>query len=678
MLAMMDACLLMLSLWLSFSLRLGVWFSPQEAYDGVSPSFRFSTYVPFLSEFSDTTWLLIVAPLIGIPVFIRFGLYRAILRYINYRAMWSVTQAVFFYALLWATLTLLSGANAIPRSVVLINFSTTLLLVGGLRMLIRYVYLLAIAKKSKKIDSSQQRVVIYGAGAAGRQLAQSISLNSDLSLCGFVDDDPALQGRILLGVPIVGPYALQVFLGKCAASDLFLAMPSVPRKRRQVVLESLRGLPVRVRTLPNISDLVRGKIGSGDIGELDVDDLLGRSPVPPDLALLGQCVSSRVVLVTGAGGSIGGELCRQILRLRPKTLLLLESNEYALYEIHQELLKFSGKLEEDAGGVGSTQTAIRLVPRILPILGSVQNVERMHELMQTWKPDVVYHAAAYKHVPMVEHNASEGLKNNLFGTLIVARAAIQAKVRDFVLISTDKAVRPTNIMGASKRLAEMVLQAMAANKEIQFDCINEPTIELQNETHFSMVRFGNVLGSSGSVVPLFRKQIQSGGPVTLTHPEVTRYFMSISEAALLVMQSGALHDGMRTKADVYVLDMGEPVKIYDLARRMIELSGFRVRDDDCPQGDVSIEITGLRPGEKLYEELLIGDSPQPTRHPRIMKASEGYLDWAQLQPKLRTLRIAIDNNDVEAIRHLLLELVDGYSADPELVDWMYLEQIRTH
>jgi len=490
----------------------------------------------------------------------------------------------------------------------------------------------------------------------------------------------------------------------------------VSREARKQVLERLRLLPVRVRTLPGMSDLISGRVNLGDLQDLDIDDLLGRTPTQPDEALLQAQITRKTVLVTGAGGSIGSELCRQVLRYRPKVLLLVELNEFALYAIHRALLELVQRIEEEAANeprVAGDTSGIRLVPRILPILGSVQDGTRMGELMETWSPDVVYHAAAYKHVPMVEHNPAEGLKNNVFGTLIAARAAMEAGVPNFVLISTDKAVRPTNIMGASKRLAEMALQALAASPQVDFACLHEPIVAVQNRTHFSMVRFGNVLGSSGSVVPLFREQIQQGGPITLTDAEVTRYFMSIPEAAQLVMQAGGLGGSPRASgprddgkggvtarraqpdaavhreadlstaegdpsgAEVFVLDMGEPVKILDLARRMVELSGLRVKDDACPQGDIEIEITGLRPGEKRYEELLIGDNPMPTAHPRILKAREDYLPWAVLQPQLRSLRIATDNNDIDAIRSLLQKLVTGYQPDPNVVDWVYLEQTAT-
>jgi FlaA1/EpsC-like NDP-sugar epimerase len=707
-----DVVLLIAALWASFSLRLGVWYSPLAVSGGAKSSQYFSSMFPSLPSMPDVAWLFLAAPVLGIPVFIRFGLYRAIVRFLGYRAIWSVIQAVSLYALLWASLALISGVQGIPRSVVLINALVALVFVGGARMAMRYVLLLGESAQKKAEGKPKTRVMIFGAGNAGRQLARSMLESRRFHLCGFADDERQLQGRDLMGVPVLVPENLVDFVERCKVQELLLAIPSATRETRRAILERLQVLPVRVRTLPDLADVIGGRVSVGDLQELDIDDLLGRLPAQPDVELLQSQITRKVVMVTGAGGSIGSEMCRQVLRYRPKVLLLVELNEFALYAIHREMLEFARRLEEEAAQ-GSEGVGIRLVPRILPILGTVQSPKRMSELMNTWQPDVVYHAAAYKHVPMVEHNPAEGLKNNVFGTLIAARAAIEAKVPNFVLISTDKAVRPTNIMGASKRLAEMTLQALAAETAPEWECLNEPKIQLENQTHFSMVRFGNVLGSSGSVVPLFREQIAAGGPITLTDAEVTRYFMSIPEAAQLVMQAGALSGSPRdsvarddgkggvtarraqpdaavhreadlttaaggpTPAEVFVLDMGGPVKILDLAKRMVELSGLRVKDEACPQGDIEIEITGLRPGEKRYEELLIGDNPLSTAHPRILKAREEFLPWTELQPQLRALRIATDNNDIEAIRGLLEKLVVGYQPDPNVVDWVYLEQTAT-
>ncbi len=433
---------------------------------------------------------------------------------------------------------------------------------------------------------------------------------------------------------------------------------------------------VAVRTLPGLSDLATGKVSLSDVRELDIDDLLGREPVKPNGLLLNLNIHHKTVLVTGAGGSIGSELCRQIIKTDPKQLLLVEMSEFALYQIHQELqtLLVGERSHPLAGGeaaqgeVDSTlgvETEDNPSVEVVPLLASVCDEVRMQEIMDTWKPHTVYHAAAYKHVPLVEHNPAEGVRNNVWGTRVCAEAAARNGVRNFVLISTDKAVRPANIMGATKRLAEMVLQALA---EVNASVVAQGGRAPSAKTTFSMVRFGNVLGSSGSVVPLFREQIRSGGPITLTHPDITRYFMTIPEAAQLVIQAGAMGGG----GDVFVLDMGQPVKIMDLARRMVELSGLTVRDELNPSGDIELTVTGLRPGEKLYEELLIGDNPTPTQHPRIMRAHEQFLGWTQLEEKLKALSMAVSVNDVPVIRGLLQQMVAGYQPSGEVVDWVHL------
>ncbi|MEO7108776.1 MAG: nucleoside-diphosphate sugar epimerase/dehydratase, partial [Rhodoferax sp.] len=421
-------------------------------------------------------------------------------------------------------------------------------------------------------------------------------------------------------------------------TDLLLALPSAARARRKEIIDGLRYVPVHVRTLPDWSDLASGRVTVQDFKELDIEDLLGRDPVPPNTDLLARNLMGKVVLVTGAGGSIGSELCRQILAQRPAQLLLLDHSEFNLYTIHQELTA-------SFGPTAPLQT-------LVPLLGSVANLARLRDVCRMYKPHTVYHAAAYKHVPIVESNPAVGMDNNVFGTWNMAQAALESGVASFVLVSTDKAVRPTNIMGASKRMAELILQSLAAQS-------------LQtNGTCFSMVRFGNVLGSSGSVVPLFRRQLAAGGPLTVTHTDVTRYFMTIPEAAQLVLQAGAMAAG----GEVFVLDMGEPVRIVDLARRMVELSGLTVRDDATPNGDIAISITGLRPGEKLYEELLIGDDPTPTAHPRIMKAREHHLEWAELKQQLEGLRAGIDADNTEQIQAVLRTCVHGYVAGVEALD----------
>ena len=471
-----------------------------------------------------------------------------------------------------------------------------------------------------------ERVLIYGAGNAGRQLAAAMTNSHEMRVVGFLDDDDRLHGHVLNGLSIYSPADLPGLVTSLQVSTVLLAIPSVSRHRRNEMIAQMLRAHVQVRTLPAVSELAQGMVSTSDLRELDIDDLLGREPVAPNHILLGRNITDKVVLVTGAGGSIGSELCRQILSVNPSTLVLIEQSEFALYEIQQELQE---KIEDNA-------------TLLVPVLASVRDAQRLNEIFADWKPDTVYHAAAYKHVPLVEHNPIEGIRNNTLGTLTAARAAAEHGVSDFVLISTDKAVRPTNIMGASKRLAEMALQALAATAP---------------KTRFSMVRFGNVLGSSGSVVPKFRRQIRDGGPITLTHPDITRYFMTIPEAAQLVIQAGAMAKG----GDVFVLDMGDPVKIMDLATRMIELSGLCVRDENNPEGDIEIEITGLRPGEKLFEELLIGNNPRPTSHPRIMKAHEEFVAWPVLLEKLQQLESLLEQRNVEGTKELLTELVSGYA-----------------
>jgi FlaA1/EpsC-like NDP-sugar epimerase len=534
------------------------------------------------------------------------------------------------------------GVPGVPRTVGVLQPLLLLLGVTLSRTFIRYwlggVYL-GIANREHL-----PRVLIYGAGSAGRQLAAALKTSPELVLVGLLDDDEHLHGQVLNGLKIYDPAAIVAFVAKLRVTQVFLAIPSASRARRNEILELVRSAHVQVRTLPGVLELAQGRVQVSDLKELDIEDLLGRDPVPPNPLMLAQNITGKVVMVTGAGGSIGAELCRQIVHLSPSALLLVELTEFALYAIEQELQ-------------GQIATADQQVS-LLPLLANVCDASRMDEILRTWKPHTVYHAAAYKHVPLVEHNPAEGVKNNVLGTLNTAMLAAKNGVHNFVLISTDKAVRPTNVMGASKRLAEMVLQAQAAAMQ-----------QAEAKTYFSMVRFGNVLGSSGSVVPLFRKQIKEGGPITLTDERITRYFMTIPEAAQLVIQAGAMASG----GDVFVLDMGEPVKIIDLAKRMVELSGLALKDEANPSGDIEIQVTGLRPGEKLYEELLIGDNPLPTSHARIMKAHEDFLPWDVLQAKLSTFGLALDANDVPLIRAQLKELVPGYQPEGEVVDLVWLE-----
>jgi FlaA1/EpsC-like NDP-sugar epimerase len=618
---MVDLSLCVLTIWLAYFLRLGEFISFTGA-----------------SEWAQgALWAGAASVGIALPIFIVSGLYRAIFRYSGWPALLAVARAVGVYGLLYAAVFAAIGVPGVPRTVGIIQPILLLLFVGASRALAR-VWLgsqyLSILK-----HASRPKVLIYGAGNSGRQLAGAMANSYEMKVVGFLDDDDRLHGHVLNGLPIYNPADLPNLVSTLTVSDVLLAIPSVSRRRRNEILSQIRSAHVSVRTLPSVTELAQGKVSISDLRELDIDDLLGREPVMPNHILLAMNVRSKVVMVTGAGGSIGSELCRQILAVGPSKLLLIEQSEFALYAIHQEL-------EEKQTNHATT---------LVPLLASVQDDDRMHEIMSTWHPDTVYHAAAYKHVPLVEHNPAEGIKNNVLGTLKTAQAAAENGVSDFVLISTDKAVRPTNIMGASKRLAEMALQALAANKP---------------NTKFSMVRFGNVLGSSGSVVPKFRQQIRDGGPITLTHPEITRYFMTIPEASQLVIQAGAMAKG----GDVFVLDMGQSVKIMDLARRMIELSGLTLKDEQNPDGDIEIEITGLRPGEKLYEELLIGDNPKPTSHSRIMKAHEEFVPWAELEGKLKSLEMALNVNDVGVIRLMMEKLVAGYTPNEEIVDWVHLEQ----
>ncbi len=610
-----DTALCVLTVWLAYYLRLG----------------------EFVALSGNALLAAVTSVGLALPVFIISGLYRAIFRYSGWPALLAVARAIAVYGLMYGSVFTAIGVQDVPRTVGIIQPILLLLFVGASRALARIW--LGDQYQSILKHASRPKVLIYGAGRTGRQLAAAMNNSPEMQVAGFLDDDDRLHGHVLNGLPIYNPADLTNLVTTLAIGDVLLAMPSLSRKRRNEILSEIRGAHVSVRTLPSVTDLAQGKVSISDLRELDIDDLLGREPVMPNHILLAMNVRSKVVMVTGAGGSIGSELCRQILAVGPSKLLLIEQSEFALYGIHQEL-------EEKLSGRDIV---------LVPLLASVQDSERMREIMSTWHPDTVYHAAAYKHVPLVEHNPAEGIKNNVLGTMRTAQAAAENSVFDFVLISTDKAVRPTNIMGASKRLAEMTLQALA---------VTSPG------TKFSMVRFGNVLGSSGSVVPKFRQQIRDGGPITLTHPEITRYFMTIPEASQLVIQAGAMAKG----GDVFVLDMGESVKIIDLARRMIELSGLAVKDEQNSDGDIEIEITGLRPGEKLYEELLIGDNPKPTSHSRIMKAHEEFIPWAELVDRLKSLEMALNVNDVGVIRVMMQQLVVGYSPSDDIVDWVYLEQ----
>ena len=649
-----DTSFCVLSVWLAYYLRLG-------------------EFLPLAGRPLVAVGASIV---LAIPLFIISGLYRAIFRYSGMPAMVSLARAIVVYGLLYAALFTAIGVDGIPRTIGLIQPMLMLVFVGTSRVFAK-AWLGGEYQSRLKLATLPQ-LLIYGAGSAGRQLANAMMASQDIRVLGYLDDDDRLHGHVLNGLPIFDPRDLPVLIAQRHVTDILMAMPTVSRQRRNAILAELAPLRVSVRTLPGMNDLATGKVSLSDIRELDIDDLLGRESVKPNGLLLNRNTQNKTVLVTGAGGSIGSELCRQILQTRPKQLLLVEMSEFALYQIHLELLALVNQRakefdEMSVQGAGhnplSEAEARDSEVEIVPLLASVCDEVRMQEIMDTWRPHTVYHAAAYKHVPLVEHNPAEGVRNNVWGTRVCAEAAARNGVRNFVLISTDKAVRPTNIMGATKRLAEMVLQALA---DLNSGGAGQGGAASTSRTCFSMVRFGNVLGSSGSVVPLFREQIKNGGPITLTHADITRYFMTIPEAAQLVIQAGAMGAG----GDVFVLDMGQPVRIIDLARRMVELSGLTVRDPTDPEGDIEIAVTGLRPGEKLFEELLIGENPTPTQHGRIMKANEPFIAWTQLQEKLAALSLATSMNDVPLIRGLLQQLVSGYQPSGEVVDWVYLAQER--
>jgi FlaA1/EpsC-like NDP-sugar epimerase len=546
-------------------------------------------------------------------IFAKLGLYRAVIRYIGQHALGAVLTGIVSSAFVLLLLFSLTGIFD-KGNLIFVYAVLAMLTSGGLRLLARMFL-------GQRNNGHKERVLIYGAGSSGRQLAQALMNGEQYHPVLFVDDDTTLHRSTILGVPVGSPSQITSQIKTFNISRILLALPSASRSRRREVLDALEELPIPVQSVPGMSDLVSGSMRIDELQDVKIEDLLGRDPVAPSQKLILSDTEDKVVMVTGAGGSIGSELCRQIIACQPLSLILLEQSEFALYNIEHELKSLIAKHKYKTS--------------LVPILGSVQDMDRLETVMKGFKVKTVYHAAAYKHVPLVEFNVTEGVRNNVFGTHCAAEAAIKAGVDTFVLISTDKAVRPTNIMGATKRLAELVLQALS---------------QRQSTTRFCMVRFGNVLGSSGSVVPLFREQIRRGGPITVTHKDIIRYFMTIPEAAQLVIQAGAMGQG----GDVFVLDMGEPVKIADLARRMIHLMGLEVKDDVHPNGDIEIHYTGLRPGEKLYEELLISGNEQPTAHPRIMKANETALSWHDMEQLLAALATVCTAYDVEAIRELLL------------------------
>ncbi len=579
-------------------------------------------------------------PLIVVTIFSfsQLGLYRAILRYLTFKALLVVVVGALISMLTFYCIRFYID-DLVPRTVPVIYATFLALLAGGARLVMRnYIYNYNLAK------TERENVIIYGAGSTGHQLCFALRQSKEYKPVSFVDKDETLLNTNIMGLRVYPDVDIANIIKKYKATKLLLALPSASRAERKLVLQQLEHLSIEVQTVPDMEDILSGKAKINELRDVLIEDLLGRDPVIPDFKLLTANISNKVVMVTGAGGSIGSELCRQIIKQKPRKLLLFEISEYNLYAIEKEL---SALIQEE-----------QLPIEIYPLLGSVQKENHLQVVLQTFQVQTLYHAAAYKHVPMVEFNVVEGVRNNIFGTLYTAKAAIAAKVETFVLISTDKAVRPTNVMGASKRMAELILQALAKNK---------------HQTRFCMVRFGNVLGSSGSVIPLFKRQIKEGGPITVTDKNIIRYFMTIPEAAQLVIQAGAMGKG----GDVFVLDMGEPVKIVELASKLIKLSGLEVKNDLNPSGDIEIKYTGLRPGEKLYEELLIGDSVTHTEHLRIMTANEAYLTWAKLEPLLAQLDTACHHFDHETIRNLLLEAPTGFVPTDGICDIVWNAKVAT-
>ncbi len=622
-----DVFFSLFSLWAALSLRLGEFYQPA----------------------GRMYYVFVAAPIIVVPIFIRLGLYRAIIRYIGVRALGTIIQATSLYALIFAAFVFhLGSIGVFPRTVPALNWMIMLLLVGSSRFLARWwlsdSYFRIVGQYGNR-DYGRKNVVIYGAGNAGVQLASALIHGREFKAVAFIDDDVLLQKQKINDLRIYSLASLTFLIDRYKITDVLLAIPSVSHARRSEIIRVLETYPIHVRSIPGINEIANGKISFDAVQEVDIADLLGRDCVPPNLDLLHANISGKVVMVTGAGGSIGSELCRQIILHKPVCLVLFELSEFQLYSIHQTLTNMTASPLEDWQSSGSPL-------RIIPILGSITNQERVEQVCRAFKVQTIYHAAAYKHVPLVEQNPGEAISNNIFGTLRLAQAAIITKVETFVLISTDKAVRPTNTMGATKRFAELILQALSLDAS------------LCQKTRFTMVRFGNVLGSSGSVVPLFRQQIAKGGPVTVTDARIIRYFMTIPEAAELVIQAGAMGQG----GDVFVLDMGEPVRIVDLAKRMIRLSGFDVKSNEQPNGDIEIIYTGLRPGEKLYEELLIGDNVSETCHEKIMRAQETVIAWENLALLLTDLEQALNQTDFEAVRVILKQAVTGFVPQCAVVD----------
>jgi FlaA1/EpsC-like NDP-sugar epimerase len=580
-----------------------------------------------------------VSVALALPIFWLFGLYRTIFRHSGLSIMFSVSIVLLVYGLLYFSVFGVYGVTGIPRSIGILQPMLLFFALVSSRLFVKY--LLGDKYLFKEKSQLFKKALVYGAGGAGRQLASALENSNEIKVVGFLDDDDRLHGQFLQGKEIHSSLKIADLIKSKEVQLVLLALPSISRSRRIGIIKNLSNYSLQVQTLPTVADIIQGRVNLSDIKDLDVEDILNRDQVLPNTELLSKNIISKVVLVTGAGGSIGSELSRQIVKKNPEKLLLLELNEFALYKIYEELKIVNKNL------------------KIIPLLVNIQDQSKVNEVFKTFKVDTVYHAAAYKHVPLVEENISESIKNNVFAALAVAKAALSQSVENFVLISSDKAVRPTNIMGASKRLAELCVQGLYQNTK-------------NNKTKMSIVRFGNVLESSGSVIPKFKKQIKDGGPITLTHPDVTRYFMTLAEASQLVIQAGAMSEN----CDVFVLDMGQSIKIKDLIYRIVKLSGLTVKDENNKEGDIEIKTIGLRPGEKLYEELLLGDNPQKTQHPKIQKAQDPFIPFNQLEIDLNNLKTALDHNKVLEVKELLTKIVKTYQSNTAIVDHVYLEQSK--
>jgi FlaA1/EpsC-like NDP-sugar epimerase len=599
----------------------------------VSFSLRFNE-VYFPNEVKIWFTLFLISPIIALPVFFHFGLYSSMVRFLGLKNIWSILKATSLYSLIWGVLALMTTAEnlipGIPRSVIIVNWLLTFLSIASIRLFARWL----IADSKEKVSKN---IVIYGAGESGRQLSLALLHSSQFKQIAFIDDNLDFQGRTINGFKIIHQKKFSKIISNVKVDEVLLALPSITRFRRSQIIQLLESHSVAVRSIPGLSDLAAGSLKIEDLREISIKDLLGRDTVKPEINLLAKNIANKNVMITGAGGSIGSEICRQVLSLKPKRIILFENSEFSLYQIEKELNDNNDNNDNI---------------EIFPILGSIKNSNRVERVLDKFNVQTIYHAAAYKHVPMVEFNNTEGINNNIFGTLIISQLAVKYKVEAFVLISTDKAVRPTNTMGVTKRLAELILQSLSTQK---------------HQTRFTIVRFGNVLGSSGSVIPLFKKQIKAGGPLTVTDPDMIRYFMTIPEAVELVIQAGSMGDG----GDVFVLDMGEPVSILNLAKKMIYLSGLQLKNELNPNGDIEIKYTGLRPGEKLYEELLIGNNTTLTQHSMIMRAKEKMIPWLELSDILENLEQACNKNDHFLMRKLLEDAVPDFIPQCEISDLLY-------